>query len=169
MEKNPEIVAKLAAERQDENWRFRTYMKASGRISPAKVDRLAEQFGREAEAQIDCTSCGACCRDNCVPVDAEEQARLARAIGISEQEFAEKYLGKDEDNEPAIEASPCPFLEANRCTVYEHRPEACRGYPYVGGNVSTRMIGIIERAGTCPIIYDMLERLKDALGFSRFR
>ncbi len=30
------------------------------------------------------------------------------------------------------------------------------------------MAGIIERAGTCPIIFDMLERLKEAVGFRRF-
>ena len=52
------------------------------------------------------------------------------------------------DDEPAIEAHPCPCLEGNACPVYEDRPKVCRGYPYVGGDVPLRMIGIIERAET---------------------
>lgn len=53
--------------------------------------------------------------------------------------------------------------------MYEDRPEVCRGYPYVGGDVPSRMVGIIERAGTCPVVFEMLERLKDMLGFRRYR
>lgn len=168
MEKDPLIVARLAAEREDENWRFRAFLKASGHLSTAKLDRLAEQFGRAAEAEMDCTTCGACCRDNCVPVSVAEQLRLADRLGISRDEFVERYGSIDDDGEAALDAVPCPFLNCTRCSVYEERPEACRGYPYVGGEVVPRMIGIIERAGTCPIVFEMLERLKAAVGFGRF-
>lgn len=164
MEKDPQIVAGLAAEREEENWRFRTFLKQLRPGALAGVDRLAEEFGRAAEAEMDCTACGACCRDNCVPVNEEEEARLAGRLGVSLGEFRERYVVSDDDGQPAIEATPCPFLEGNRCSVYEERPDACRGYPYVGGNVSFRMMGIIERAGTCPIVFEMLERLKAAVG-----
>ncbi len=163
MEKDPQIVARLAAERQEENWRFRTFLKQLTPVGLARVDRLAEEFGRAAEAEIECTSCGVCCWENWVPVSAEEEARLAGRLGISPDEFRGRYVGTDDNGEPAIDAGPCPFLDGKRCSVYEDRPEACRGYPYVGGNVSSRMVGIIERAGTCPIIFEMLERLKDAV------
>lgn len=169
MEKNPDVIARLAAEREDENWRFRTYLRTASRLSEGRVDRLAEKIGRAAEAQMDCTTCGACCRDIIVPVNTEEQVRLARRLGLSPEQFAERYLVTNDDDEPAIEARPCPFLDGNRCSVYEDRPEVCRGYPYVGGNIRSRMIGIIERAETCPIIFHMLEELKDAVGFRRFR
>jgi Fe-S-cluster containining protein len=169
MEKDPQVIARLAVEREDENWRFRTFLKHMKPVTLAKADRLTEEFGRAAEAAMDCTACGACCRDNCVPVSVEEQIQLASRLGISPDEFREQYLGTDDDGQPAIEATPCPFLKSSRCSVYEDRPQACRDYPYVGGNVASRMVGIIERAGTCPIIFEMLERLKGAVWGSSSR
>jgi len=165
METDPEVVAKQAERLGDENWRFRTYVKHGGRVGRGRVNSLARRFGQEAESQMDCLTCGACCRDNTVPVPAAEAKRLAKRLGISVEEFRRTYLLTELDDEPAIEAHPCPFLEGNACSVYEDRPKVCRGYPYVGGDVPSRMIGIIERAETCPIIFDMLERLKEALGF----
>lgn len=168
MEKDPQIVARLAAERTDENWQFRTFLKSAGHLSTARLDQLAEQFGRQAESQMDCTTCGACCLENCVPVTADEQLRLARRLGVPQDEFVEKYGSVDDDGEPALDAVPCPFLSGSRCSVYEDRPDACRGYPYIGGEVMPRIVGIIERAGTCPIVFDMLEKLKSAVGFRQF-
>ena len=169
MEKDPAIVAQRAADCRDENWRFRTYVKHSGRVGHGRVNSLARRFGQEAESQMDCLTCGACCRDNTVPVTANEGKRLAKRLGISLEEFKSTYLRSELDGEPAIEAQPCPFLKDNTCSVYEDRPKVCQGYPYVGGDVPSRTIGIIERAETCPIIFDMLERLKDALGFRKYR
>jgi hypothetical protein len=31
------------------------------------------------------------------------------------------------------------------------------------------MVGIIERAEVCPIVFEMLEELKERLGFHRYR
>jgi uncharacterized protein len=169
MEKDPSIVARLAADLEDENWRFRTFVKMGHGLSRAKMNALAERLGRAAEAQMDCTTCGACCRDNCVPLSPEEQDRLADKLGLLVGDFAEQFMTLDDDGEPAMEATPCRFLDGTRCSVYECRPDACRGYPYIGGDVATRMLGILERAGTCPIVFEMLEQLKQATGFGRYR
>ena len=167
METNPDIVARLAAEKEEENWRFRTFLKTAHGLSRSRLNALAEQFGRAATAQMDCTTCAACCRDNCVPLSSEERARLAKHAGMTAQQFADLYMTTDDDGEPAMDAKPCRFLDGTRCSVYEERPDACRGYPYIGGDVATRMIGIIERAGTCPIVFEMLEQLKEAAGYKK--
>lgn len=169
MEKDPQQVARLAEKRRDENWRFRTFLKMLNPRRQREVNRIAEQYGREAESQIDCRECGACCRDNVIPVNEQEIARLAKRLSLSPAEVREKWISHDEAEEDHIDARPCPFLNGNLCTVYEDRPDCCRGYPYIGGDIATRTIGIIERAGTCPIIFDMLERLKDAVEFRRYR
>jgi Fe-S-cluster containining protein len=169
MEKDPHIVAERARRLEDENWRFRTYVKHSGRLDRGRVNAMARQFGQEAESRMECLTCGACCRDNTVPVSVSETRRLAKRLGISSAEFESTHLQSELDGEPAIDAHPCPFLDGNTCSVYDDRPKVCRGYPYVGGDVPSRMVGIIERAETCPIIFHMLERLKDALGFRRYR
>ncbi|HOB73228.1 MAG TPA: YkgJ family cysteine cluster protein [Phycisphaerae bacterium] len=168
MEKDPHTVARLAAERKEENWRFRSFLKRQSLRRTREIDRLAAQFGREAEAQMDCTTCGACCRSCHVPVDEAEVERLAARLNLPVSSFREQHMDPLDDDEPALRA-PCVFLEGNRCGIYEDRPEACRGYPYIGGNIASRMIAIIERAETCPIVFEMLERLKEASGFHRYR
>lgn len=167
MEKDPAVVARLFREREDENWRFRTFLKMTSR-SHAKIDAAAERFGRDAAARMDCLQCAACCKQTRTPVEDAEIERLARRLGITVVEFDERYVGENEFGERCIRDIPCPFLDGNRCTVYEDRPEACRGYPYIGGEISIRMIGILERASTCPIIYEMLEKLKEHLDFKRY-
>jgi hypothetical protein len=168
MEKDPDVVARLAVAKEDENWQFRSFIKW-GKPSRARLNQLAEQFGKQAETQMDCTTCGACCRDNCIPLSADGQARLAQHVGLSEQAFAAEYMTTDDDGEPAMMAQPCRFLDGTRCSVYEDRPDACRGYPYIGGDIPTRTFDMLERAATCPIVFEMLEQLKAALRFRPFR
>lgn len=168
MEKDPIAVAQMAARKADENWSFRTFLKHLPAGRAARLDALAEKFGREAESQMDCRTCGACCRVNHVPLSEAEAERLAGLSGSRLEEFREAQIEPDDDGEPALRC-PCVFLHGALCSIYPHRPEACRGYPYVGGELAPRMIGIIERAGTCPIMYEMLERLKDVSGFRRMR
>lgn len=169
MEKDPAIVARLAFEKEDENWQFRTFIKMGRGGSRARINNLAEQFGRQAEAQMDCTACGACCRDICVPISRKEQALLAKRAGLLFTEFAERHMTTSDSGEPAMEAKPCRFLDGTRCSVYEDRPKACRGYPYIGGDIATRTLGILERAETCPIVFEMVEQLKVTLRFRQFR
>jgi Fe-S-cluster containining protein len=172
IERDPIAVARLAAEREGENWRFRSFLKNSRQPTDGQLNRLAKRLGEEATAQIDCRECAACCRNNVIPVSEDEIARLASRLGEPPDVFRAKYVrnaaGPPHDAEQEIDASPCPFLQGNLCSVYEVRPQACRDYPYVGGDVRSRSAGIIERAGTCPIIFNMWERLKGELGFRRF-
>jgi uncharacterized protein len=169
MEKNPDIVARLGDEREHENIRFRTFLKMASHQLVQRVNEVARQAGEEAARQMDCTACAACCRDNLIPMSDEEIVRLAARIGVDRDSFEKQYLVRDDlDHQPALDAQPCPFLLDNRCTVYEDRPDACKGYPYVGGDLPSRMWGIIERAETCPIIFEMLQQTKLAIGFDRF-
>lgn len=169
MEKDPEIVARLGGEREHENRRFRTFLKMASPDLVRRVNTVARQAGEAAERQMDCTACAACCRDNLIPMNDDEIARLAARIGLDREVFEKRYLVRDDlDHLPAIDAQPCPFLRDNLCSVYEDRPEACKGYPYVGGDLPSRMWGIIERAETCPIIFEMLQQTKAAVGFDRF-
>lgn len=165
MIKNPKTIARLVPEKEKENWRFRAFLKGYTHLSDARLDALATRLGREAEAKMDCTRCGACCRVLYVPVSGREIQRLAKRVGLSVAEFRERYVKVDDDREVTIPAMPCPFQEGNLCTVYEDRPKACRHYPYIGGKVRDRLIGILERAETCPIVFELLEQLKRHLGF----
>jgi Fe-S-cluster containining protein len=81
---------------------------------------------------FECKRCTECCRRIPVELDDEEVARLCRLLGIGFEEFERRYLN------PGASALylkiPCPFLEGNRCTVYECRPDPCRTYPFRQGD-----------------------------------
>ncbi len=167
METDPAIVARLAAERREENWQFRTFLTSCSRISDARLNTLARRFGEEAARRIDCLSCGACCRDIVVPLVDEEIAAMARCKGMAESEFRRRYVRRTDEHDAAFDVGPCPLQEGTACTVYPCRPEPCRGYPYIGSDVRSHSLAILERAATCPIVFQMLERLKDELHFRR--
>jgi Fe-S-cluster containining protein len=162
---DPDIVATRSRALEDENWRFHRFLMHANSISSGRLNGTAARLGEEAAACIDCRACAACCRNSMIPVSDEEIAELADATGETVHRFREKHVRAVDGEPQAIDATPCPFLDGNLCSVYEHRPAACRDYPYVGGDVRTHAIGIIERAGICPIIFEAWERLKDETGF----
>src|SRR5204862_5597945 len=92
---DPNRIAALAAERDDENWRFRTYLKSYCRWSDAKLNRIAQELGHAAEAQIECVTCGACCHDNVVPLSDDEIDRLAVRVHLPVIEFRTRYVIAD--------------------------------------------------------------------------
>jgi len=60
---------------------------------------------------------------------------------------------------------PCPFLDGNLCSIYEVRPAVCADYPHLHRNFRSRLWQVIDNAETCPIVYNVVERLKKTLGF----
>lgn len=169
MEKDPAVVARLAAERADENDHFRAFIKWYCRLSDGRLNALARRLGAAAAGEIHCLDCGACCRSIVVPLEDAEIATLAAHRGLGEPEFRRLHVRWVDQYEQAIDGEPCPFQEGHHCTVYECRPEPCRGYPYIGGDIRSHSLAVLERAATCPIVFEMLERLKTELGFRRWR
>lgn len=165
--RDPLEVARLGLQRHEENWRFAAWVRLLSARYGARIDSQSEQFARSAAAAMDCRSCAACCRENCIPLSEPEIERLASLKKLEASEFERQFMTRDDDGQPALDARPCPFLLGRSCAIYAHRPEACRGYPYPGGHVASEMTGIIERAGVCPIVAATLEAMKDFLRFPR--
>jgi Fe-S-cluster containining protein len=75
-------------------------------------------------------------------VSTADELRLSRGLGIPLEVIRQKVT-KDglekgtrimRHKDDAIFASVCRFLDSDtrRCTVYKHRPRACREYPGTG-------------------------------------
>ena len=88
---------------------------------------LQAALAEEAPADVPCGACNACCRtSHFIHVRPEERAALARiprallfpAPGLPPGNLV---MGYDE-------TGCCPMLVCSRCTIYEHRPTACRTY-----------------------------------------
>ncbi len=122
----------------------------------------ADAFG---SAAIDCTACGNCCR-TCRPVLNESDIdRLAGHLQMAPGEFTGRHL-RQEKEEGGWEFAelPCPFLQDNLCTVYEHRPDDCRSYPHLHKNDTIfRLAGIVMNCEVCPIVFNVFEELKNRI------
>ena len=160
-----------AEKKEDENWRFRTFLKTRRNLDPEELDSRVVEITRRVWAGIDCTQCANCCREVKPTFTEAEIERLAGRLALTREEFIEKYLEPAEtesDNPWRTRTTPCPFLKENLCSVYEDRPANCSGYPYLyEPEFLSRTMGMIQRTHTCPIVYETLEELKKSLRFSR--
>ncbi len=162
------VIQRLAAKREDENWRFRTYVKHRLEMEDEALDAVVQETTDAVWSKIDCTQCAHCCRTLQVVVDHQDAARLAKRLGMRVPEFKRRYMKYDEHKEGYFAAMPCPFLKENVCSVYEDRPKACRDFPYLHEpRFRTRMIMFIENTAVCPIVYNTCEQLKSRLEFGK--
>ncbi|HEY7294182.1 MAG TPA: YkgJ family cysteine cluster protein [Dehalococcoidia bacterium] len=95
------------------------------------------QLGRFTEEEaIPCFRCGVCCRRWQPLVGRAEAARLAAHLGISVDEFLDRYTRRyplaEETYQLHERDGGCVFLtfEDGRagCVVHEARPQACRNW-----------------------------------------
>jgi Fe-S-cluster containining protein len=162
-------IRALAKEKEDENWRFRRFVKECD-LDPDDMDRQVFETTKRVWAHIDCTACANCCREVRPTFSEEEVSRLAIRLGVSQQQFVADYLQptEGEKNPWETRTKPCPFLKDNRCSVYEDRPADCKGYPYLyEPEFPFRTMAMIGRTFTCPIVYEVIEELKQSWGFRR--
>ncbi len=161
-------LEKLAAKKEDDNWRFRSFLKFYDDKTEEQIDALVFKITDEVWSGIDCTKCGRCCMKEGPLLSDKDQERLAKGLKITVEELKKQYLEYDEEDEPGwrIKDSPCPFLKDKKCTVYEFRPENCREYPYLHKpDFNYRTWGMVERTFTCPIVFQVMEELKARLRF----
>lgn len=169
MKATAEDVESFATEKGIENWDFRTFLKCTDKLSDDKIDKLVADITRRVWAAIDCTACANCCKTLRPSFSQEDQRHISEKLGLSVEQFRQNYLElKNDDGKSVwqIKQSPCPFLENNKCTIYENRPNDCRQYPYLyEPEFNHRTLGMVERTYTCPIVFEVFEELKTHLNF----
>lgn len=162
----PEEVAKRSKGKEDENLRFRSYLKGH-----AEEEKLDEQFFRlhkELFDGYDCSKCRNCCKMYHCSIPTEDLGKTALALHITKEQLIEYFLRCNEiTGDYETKHMPCDFLtEENSCRLGEARPESCRDYPYTNcpdrlGSLYS-MLGAVE---VCPVAYEIWERLKQEYGF----
>ncbi len=139
---------------EQENLDFRAFVKADLDLSDYRLHGIVKQSTQEVWAHIDCRTCANCCKTR-HPLFSRAAAELrARYLEIDQE--AAKYITRE---------LPCPFLKDNLCTIYDVRPSVCAGYPHLHRNFRNRLWQTVDNAETCPIVFNVLERLKRRLGF----
>ena len=163
LESDPDVVKRLAEEREEENWQFRSFLKGID-LKTEELDAIVHAHYEDVANQIDCCACGNCCREVSAGLDDQDVLRLATGLDIEKDKFKKRFLTKDEDGETIFRDLPCPFQSGNLCTVYDYRPETCRSFPHLHkDDFVFRLIGVVQNCSVCPIVFNVFERLKDEL------
>jgi len=160
-----EKIKLIGKQKEDENWKFRSYLKGLD-IEEEELDRIVHEINNNVTSQIDCTKCANCCKVVDPILDSEDVVKLSTSLKMNIDEFRTAYLleSKEEKNCYNFNKVPCPFLKDNKCTVYENRPKVCESYPHLHKEEFwTRLMGVVQNYSICPIVFNVYEQLKKEL------
>jgi Fe-S-cluster containining protein len=159
-------IQRAAAAKADENDCFRIFVKLELELSVRRLNTIVSETTAEVWKHIDCRTCANCCRSQYPTFSRPEMQRIAAYLGLTAEELYTRYLTSDADSGKYIARElPCPFLENNLCAIYDVRPAVCAAYPHLQRNFRSRLWQAIDNAAVCPIVYNVLEALKQSLGF----
>ncbi|MDR2464507.1 MAG: YkgJ family cysteine cluster protein [Holosporales bacterium] len=166
----PSKIGTYAAKYEKENCKFRVFLKRHANC--AELDKQFLELHNELFAKYDCCKCNNCCKLCVIPLKIKEVKLIAELLEINESDFISQYLECNADEETegknyVIKERPCCFLDPDgKCKVQKCKPSACRDYPFTNKRDRlSNMFSVIESAGHCPIVFEMLERLKKIYGF----
>ena len=164
---SPSKIHALAEKYANENIAFRSFLKEH-----ADSDKLDAQFLKlhnELFAGYDCCKCNNCCRAYAVVLDDNDVEAISQHLGQPKDDFISENLEISDFDESCykINQQSCAFLCADgKCSVYEVRPSECKGFPFTDHpDRLESMFGVISFAEECPIVFEILERLKKIYGF----
>ncbi len=167
IESDLNIIKRNAKIREDENFKFRSFLKGQ---DSEKIDQIVYELYEKVIEDIDCIECGKCCMELEINFQIEEIDRLTKYLKIDKEKFITESTKPDQDadtNTLYLNSKPCQFLKDKKCTIYELRPEQCNSYPHLHkDNFTSRLLGVIENYEICPIVYNVYELLKLRMNFT---
>ncbi|MEN8789014.1 MAG: YkgJ family cysteine cluster protein [Flavobacteriaceae bacterium] len=153
----------LAKQKSQENKRFFTKLRKK---TPKDLDTTMQRLHDEEFQRTDCLECANCCKTTGPLFTDTDIVRIARHLKIKPQNFTEKYLRIDEDNDYVLQQLPCPFLaEDHYCSIYDVRPKACREFPHTNRKKFQQISDItMKNLAICPAAFRIVEVLKKHYG-----
>jgi len=153
----------MALQKEQENDHFMLSLKEYDGV---QLDAMVHEINDKVSAAIDCTLCGNCCKTLVVSVSPEELQGLSQFLQLTEEATKEQYIEESAAGRYFISKMPCHFLADKKCTIYEQRFTDCREFPHLHKpGFRERFSGTLMHYGSCPIIYNVIEELKERLGF----
>ena len=163
---NPSKIKEVYKKFADENEKFRIFLKKNA--IDYKLDAHFLRLHNEIFAMYDCCKCGNCCKLYDITVDKNDIEVISEYLELSENDFIEKYLTADGEGYK-IKDKPCCFLDADgKCRIYAVRPNVCRDFPYTNKPYRLyNMYGLLSFSEECPVIFEVIKRLKRIYNYKR--
>jgi len=156
---NPSKIKKVYQEVAEQNEKFRIFLKKNA--VDYELDAHFLRLHNEIFSKYDCCKCGNCCKLYDILADKNDIETISKYLGLSENDFIEKYLTAD-NGDYKIKDKPCCFLEADgKCRIYEIRPSVCRNFPHTDKPyILYNLYGLLSFSEECPVGFEIIERLK---------
>lgn len=162
LELNLEKIKANEAQDNKENRKFMDFLKNK---DEAEIETLVKLIVKEVKSQINCQQCGNCCKNRIIDITKSEADAISLYLGEEPNEFWKENT-KYFEGDPVLSKHPCPFLNKTECTLGDLKPEDCKKYPYFfESKFAQCMHTPILAYPICPIVYNVLERLKTLTGF----
>ncbi|MCL2286609.1 MAG: YkgJ family cysteine cluster protein [Firmicutes bacterium] len=188
---DPKKMHIIAKKYEDENIAFRAFLK--GHADEDELDSQFLQLHNELFAGYDCCKCANCCQAYAATLNESDVDAISEYIGQDKNDFIAKYLKKSEYDTSSytIKPEPCIFLcdpgnshydelsakiapgslptHDGKCMIYDVRPAECKGFPFTDRPERLwHLLGVISFADVCPVVFEILQRLKKIYKF-RYR
>lgn len=76
-----EKIKIIGKQKEDENWRFRSYLKGLD-IEEEELDKIVHEINNNVTSQIDCTKCANCCKVVYPILDEEDVIKFSTKIKL---------------------------------------------------------------------------------------
>ncbi len=162
-----EMIVNLHSFRQKVRYHkkaLRSFLTKLEKNPPKKLHQLMDKVDKEVWAEIDCLSCGNCCKKMTPTFTVQDIKRISSHFELTPDEFKEKWLRYDKkDKDWQNQQQPCQFLNLsdNMCSIYAIRPADCSGFPHLTKKKAVDYIHVHKQnIQYCPATYKMVEKMK---------
>lgn len=128
---------------------------------PKDLDPSFHNLHEKAFQKIDCLQCANCCKTTSPIFRDVDVKRISKVLRMKEQQFVDQFLVRDSDGDLVLQSSPCYFLgDDNKCSIYEHRPLACREYPHTDRKNMYQILELTQRNTLiCPAVAKVVDEI----------
>jgi Fe-S-cluster containining protein len=162
--KNP--IEYLKTTRRKKKKTYTTFLRGLLHRKVRGLDSLAIALNKQAFKKIDCLDCANCCKTMSPTYKKSDVNRIAKHIGMTYQQYYDKYLYTDDSGDLLNKKTPCHFLNKdNKCSIYHIRPLDCGGFPHLDlKDFKLYVSGThIQNISYCPITLNVVERMHEII------
>lgn len=146
---------------------LRRFLTKIEKNTPRGLDKLTTSLEPEVWKEIDCLTCGNCCKTMSPTFTKADIKRISKHFELTPDAFTKKWLRKDRAGDMLNKTEPCQFLnlDNNKCSIYAIRPADCAGFPHLP---KKRMVEYMhvhkQNIEYCPATYKLVEKMQALLG-----